>query len=114
MVIEHVLKNTGVKAINSNVYDHNFLRLTPGNDGIKVTFPFKVTAANPPAPDLLRIDGSNMTYLRPMVYKELMSFVVTGFGKTARDYDISIVIPRPKPACACRATSPSHGSHFRD
>ncbi len=39
LVIEHVLKNTGTKAISSNVYNHNFLRLTPGNDGIKVTFP---------------------------------------------------------------------------
>lgn len=94
LVIEHVLKNTGTKAISSNVYDHNFLRLTPGNDGIKVTFPFKLTAANPPAADLLRIENNSMTYLRPMAYKERISFTVTGFGATASDYDIAITDTR--------------------
>jgi hypothetical protein len=90
LVIEHVLKNTGTKAISSNVYDHNFLRLTLGNDGVQVTFPFKVAAATPPAADLIRIEGNSMTYLRPMAYKERISFVVTGFGANASDYDISI------------------------
>lgn len=91
LVIEHVLKNTGSRPISSNVYDHNFLRLTPGNDGIQVTFPFKVAAATPPAADLIRIEGNSMTYLRPMAYMERVSFPVTGFGTTASDYDITIV-----------------------
>ena len=90
LVIAHVLKNTGIKAISTNVYDHNFLRLTPGNDGIRVTFPFTLAAANPPPADLIRIDGKTMTYLRPQAYKERVSFPVTGFGKTASDYDIDI------------------------
>ncbi len=95
LVIEHVLKNTGTRAISSNVYDHNFLRLTPGNDGIKVTFPFKLAAANPPAADLLRTSTATaLTYLRPMAYKERVSFVVTGFGASARDYDIAIADPK--------------------
>ena len=90
LVIEHVLKNTGTRPISSNVYDHNFLRLTPGNDGIKVTFPFQLAAATPPAADMIRIEGNTMTYLRPMAYKERISFIVTGFGASALDYDISI------------------------
>ena len=90
LVIEHVLKNTGTSPIISNVYDHNFLRLAPGNDGVKVTFPFKLAAATPPAADLIRIEGNTMTYLRPMAYKERISFVVTGFGASASDYDITI------------------------
>jgi len=90
LVIEHVLKNTGTKEISTNVYDHNFLRLTPGNDGIRVTFPFQVAATNPPPADLIRIDGNSMSYLRPQAYKERVSFPVTGFGKTASDYDIDI------------------------
>jgi hypothetical protein len=94
LVIEHVLKNTGSKTISSNVYDHNFLRLTPGNDGIRVTFPFKPAVANPPAPDLLRIDGNSLSYLRPMAYKERISFLVTGFGAAASDYDIAITDSR--------------------
>ena len=55
-----------------------------------MTFPFKLAAANPPAADLMRIDGNSLTYLRPMAYKERISFVVTGFGASASDYDIAI------------------------
>jgi hypothetical protein len=106
LVIEHALKNTGAKTISSNVYNHNFLRLTPGNDGIRVTFPFKVTAANPPAADLLRIGGNSMTYLRPMAYKERISFAVTGFGATASDYDISITDPKTKAGVRMQGDQP--------
>jgi hypothetical protein len=90
MVIDHVLRNTGTNAISTNVYDHNFLRLVPGNGGIQVAFPFTVAAATPPAADLIRLDGRTMTYLRPMADKERLSFPLTGFGTGASDYDIDI------------------------
>ncbi|MDB5734059.1 MAG: hypothetical protein JWN16_696 [Alphaproteobacteria bacterium] len=90
LVIEHVLKNTGGKPIVTTVYDHNFLRLAPGNEGVQVTFPFAVSAATPPAADLIRIAGKTLTYLRPMKDKERVSFPVTGFGATADDYDFRI------------------------
>ncbi len=90
MVIDHVLRNTGAKPINTNVYDHNFLRLVPGNSGIRATFPFAVAAATPPAADLIRLDGRTMTYLRTMADKERVSFTLTGFGASAADYDIDI------------------------
>jgi hypothetical protein len=90
MVIEHVLKNTGGKPIVTTVYDHNFLRLVPGNAGIQVTFPFPVSAAKPPAADLVRIAGNTLTYLRPMADRERLSFPVTGFGATASDYDFHV------------------------
>jgi hypothetical protein len=91
LVIEHRLKNTGRKPISTTVYDHNFLRLVPGDAGIQVTFPFLVAATTPPAADLIRIQGKSLTYLRPMAFKERVSFPITGFGATATDYDIKIV-----------------------
>jgi hypothetical protein len=90
MVIDHVLRNTGAAPISTNVYDHNFLRLVSGNNGIRVTFPFAVAAATPPAADLIRLDGRTMTYLRTMADKERVSFTLTGFGASASDYDIGI------------------------
>jgi hypothetical protein len=90
MVIDHVLKNTGAAPISTNVYDHNFLRLVPGNGGIQVTFPFAIATATPPPADLIRLDGRTLTYLRPMADKERLSFTLTGFGANARDYDIDI------------------------
>lgn len=91
LIIEHRLTNTGNGPINTTVYDHNFLRLVQGNAGTEITFPFLFTiAANPPPPDLIRIEGKTLTYLRPMKPKERISFLVTGFGETVADYDIAI------------------------
>jgi hypothetical protein len=90
LVIEHRLKNTGSKPINTTVYDHNFLTLKPGNAGIRVTFPFTIAAASPPPADLVRIDGGTLTYLRSMKNKERTSFLITGFGDDAKDYDFRV------------------------
>lgn len=90
LLITHRLRNTGKKVINTSVYDHNFLRITPGNGGVTVTFPFAPMAANPPASDLMRIQGNTLTYLRPMANKERISFLATGFGKTSADYDFTV------------------------
>jgi hypothetical protein len=90
LTITHRLKNTGTTAINTTVYDHNFLRLVAGNGGVKVTFPFAPAAASPPPADLMRVQGKSLTYLRPMANKERISFLVSGFGKTAADYDFTI------------------------
>jgi hypothetical protein len=88
--ITHRLRNTGKKVINTSVYDHNFLRLVAGNGGVTVTFPFALSAANPPTADLTRIRGNTLTYLRPMANKERISFLVTGFGNTGADYDFTV------------------------
>jgi hypothetical protein len=90
LLITHRLKNTGKKMINTSVYDHNFLRIVAGNGGVKVTFPFALSTATPPPADLMRIQGNSLTYLRPMANKERISFLVTGFDKTAADYDFTV------------------------
>ena len=90
LLITHRLRNTGGKAINTSVYNHNFLKLIRGNGGTKITFPFALSAASPPPADLMRIQANTLTYLRPMANKERISFLLTGFGKTAADYDFTI------------------------
>jgi outer membrane lipoprotein-sorting protein len=90
LIIEHRLKNTGIKPITTTVYDHNFLTIGRRNAGVRITFPFTVSAANAPAADLIKIQGSTLTYLRPMALKERVSFPITGFGSTPKDYDFSV------------------------
>ncbi len=110
MVIAHVLRNTGSEPIVTTVYDHNFLRLVPGNGDIRVTFPFPVTAgaaaANPPAADLIRIEGNSVTYLRPMTDRERISFPVTGYGADARDYAIQVTDTKSGAGVAIRGDRP--------
>lgn len=90
LLISHSLKNTGRTAIHTTVYDHNFLRLVPGDGGIRVSFPFLVLADNPPPDDLLRISDRTLTYRRAMKPKERISFPITGFGPTALDYEFRV------------------------
>jgi len=91
LVISHSLKNTGKTAIHTTVYDHNFLRLVPGQNQVRITFPFIVSAANAPDTGLMRIQANTLTYLRAMRPKERISFPVTGFGAGgARDYDFKV------------------------
>lgn len=90
LLIEHRLKNTGTRAISTNVYDHNFTKLVPGNGDVTVTFHFAPAAANPPPADLIRIQANSLTYLRPMANKERVSFLITGFGKAVTDYDFTV------------------------
>jgi hypothetical protein len=90
LIISHSLKNTGKTAIHTTVYDHNFLRVKPGDDAVRIAFPFPVSAADPPPDSLVRIWGNTLTYLRPMKPKERISFPITGFGATAQDYDFRV------------------------
>jgi hypothetical protein len=90
LIITHRIQNTGSKLISTSVYDHNFLRLKSGNGGVQISFPFILSAANPPAANLIRMQNKTLTYLRPMATKERFSFPITGFGNTAKDYDFKI------------------------
>jgi hypothetical protein len=90
LVISHTLRNTGRTAIHTTVYDHNFLRIKPGDDAVRISFPFPVSAADPPPDGLMRIWENTLTYLRPMKPKERISFPVTGFGAGAQDYDFRV------------------------
>lgn len=90
LVISHRLKNTGKTAIHTSVYDHNFLRLVPGDGSVRITFPFLISATDPPADRLLRVSGGTLTYQRAMKPRERISFPVTGFGASARDYDFRV------------------------
>jgi hypothetical protein len=90
LIIGHSLQNTGKQTIDTSVYDHNFLRLVPGDAGIRVRFTFPIVTADPPAADLIRLKDGTLTYLRSMTLKERISFPIKGFGATAADYDIKV------------------------
>jgi len=91
LVIEHSLKNTGRKAIETAQYNHNFFvidREVVGPD-IAVRFPF--------APKIPRefqnggeVAGQEIKYTRELQKGESVASDVTGFGSSSKDYDIRI------------------------
>lgn len=91
MIINHVLTNTGSKAIDTAVYCHNFLTLSPGNENITITAPFAIQAERPFAPDAAAVDGKTIRYLRAMKEGESVTSPIGGFGDSAGDYDFTVM-----------------------
>jgi len=91
LVLEHKLKNTGKKAIQTDVYNHNFFTIDHQPTGpdvvVKFAFPINVTKENPAA----RINGQNIEYLRELSPRETVYWVdVQGHSKSVKDYDFRI------------------------
>lgn len=91
LVLEHRLRNTGRKTIATSVYDHNFFTLDgqPTGPDFVVRFPFEPHAAAA-LNGLAETRGKEIVFLREFVRPQTMFSELTGFGTSARDYDIRI------------------------
>jgi hypothetical protein len=91
LLIEHSLKNTGRKAIDTEQYNHNFFVIdgeTVGPD-IAVRFPFSPK----PKAELkngAEIRGQDIAYTRELEKGESVFSEIGGYGDSAKDYDIRI------------------------
>ena len=92
MVIEHTLKNTGRRAIHSQVYNHNFLVLDhqpPGPD-FSLTLPFQIHSPHPPHKDLAEIRGNQVVYLKALSNHDVVSTPLLGYSDNPQDNEIRI------------------------
>jgi hypothetical protein len=92
MVIEHTLKNTGTKNIETSMYNHNFWTLDkqpPGPD-LSISFPFQIQSPRPPNSELGAIRGSQIVYAKTLEGKDRMTAAIRGFGESASDYNIRV------------------------
>jgi hypothetical protein len=91
LVLEHSLKNTGQQSIETEVYDHNFLRIDGQTSGpeIAITFPFHPTATES-MDGMGEIRGDQLLFLRELKGADVLYSPLTGFGKDATDYRIQV------------------------
>ena len=91
MTIEHHLMNTGKRAIETQVYDHNFLTIDHQATGpeISVSFPFSL---EPTAKldRLAQIHGNRLTFPNTLKGSDTFYAEFNGFGADARDYEITV------------------------
>ncbi len=92
MVMVHRLKNNGKQAIETTVYNHNFLVLdgkAPGL-GAVITVPFAIRSARPPNAQLAEIDGNRIVYKQTLAGRDVVTCPIEGFGAGAADHEIRI------------------------
>jgi hypothetical protein len=92
MVIEHSLKNTGRRAIESTVYNHNFVVLDKQPPGPDFTFrlPFQIQASRPPNKEQAEVRGNEVVYVRPLAGEDEVAVPIQGFSDNVKDTEIVI------------------------
>jgi len=91
LALEHSLKNTGKKTIESTVYEHNFYVIDgqPAGPDFVVKFPFE-PRATASLGGLAETRGREFVYLSELARGQTVQSILTGYGATAADYDIRV------------------------
>ena len=106
LVLEHRLKNTGQKPIETSVYNHNFwiIDQQPTGPTVAIRFPFAVTGEGKGFGTTIVAQDKTLTYTRHLNKGEqVYSGGLQGFGPTADSYDMRI--ENKKTGAGVRATS---------
>jgi hypothetical protein len=92
MVIEHYLKNTGSRAIHTDVFNHNFLVLDkqPPGPGFVITVPFPIRTSKLPDKTLAEIHGNRIIYTKTLTGEDVVATPIEGFGTGGNDHQIRI------------------------
>lgn len=106
MTITDTLVNTGKKPIDTDVYNHNFMTLSPGNEAIELQAPFAMAHTRPMPDDVVKFDGARMTYLRGLTGQEQVASDLTGYGTTASDNDFRVTNTKTGYGVRIRASMP--------
>jgi hypothetical protein len=93
LILEHHMKNTGTKAIDTEVYDHDFFMLdnVPTGPGMSVHFPFEPQAKRSLEPRG-KIDGKDIVYAQEVGTGpgQAVSSYLTGYSSSPADYDFTV------------------------
>ena len=107
MTLEHSLKNTGTRAITTEVYDHDFFIFDghPTSEGITIRFPFK------PQPEValgsaVEIEGNNITYKEEIKPRQSVAGYIKGYSDNAADYHFTVEDTKTKVGIEQSSDSP--------
>ena len=93
LVLEHRLKNTGQKVLETSVYNHNFFMIdkAPTGPDIQVEFPFEVSATGLNFGSIAKTDNKKIIYTRELNKEEhVFSAGLKGLSNKVDDYNIKI------------------------
>jgi len=92
LTLEHSLRNTGRRVIETSVYNHNFLYLDrqPPGPEVTLTFPFALRAVRADGAGLATVRDRQITFTKTLAGEDRVYLALEGFGAEARDHDIRI------------------------
>ena len=93
MVVDHTLRNTGKRSIETSVYAHNFFVIDkqPIGPGFSVAFPFSIKGEGPGFGELAEIKENKILFLRNLRSGETVYCDdLRGFSRSAKDCDIRV------------------------
>jgi hypothetical protein len=91
LILEHRLKNTGTKTIDTEVYDHDFFMLdgAPTGPGMVIRLAFEPKAEQSLEP-LAVIQNKQILYQYPLQPGQSAFSFLTGFSNSPADYNITV------------------------
>ncbi|HYZ85331.1 MAG TPA: hypothetical protein VE621_13055, partial [Bryobacteraceae bacterium] len=92
LLIEHKLRNTGSKPIQTTQYNHNFFVIDGKATGpaSSVKFPFNLQAERGFQGDAASVKGGQIVYNRELEKGQSVYGEFKGFGSTASDYNVTL------------------------
>ena len=92
MVLAHSLRNTGQRAIQASVYNHNFLyldRQAPGPE-CSITTPFPIRVSPTRTGNLAEVQGKHIGFSKTLTGEDRVYLDIQGFGTDPKDYDFRV------------------------
>ena len=92
LTLTHRLRNTGVKTIDTAVYNHDFFQFDgrPIGPGVELRLPF-VPVPDKPLPAAVRIDGTTIRIVSPLEPGQGLGAYVTGFSSVPSQFDFTVL-----------------------
>jgi hypothetical protein len=92
MVLAHSLKNVGKRAIQTTVYNHNFLVLDqqPPGPGVTISVPFAIRMPRPLKNELAEIRGRQIVYTKNLIDADTVATALEGFSDSPNDNQVRI------------------------
>ncbi|MEJ5366852.1 MAG: hypothetical protein WHT08_00950 [Bryobacteraceae bacterium] len=92
LVIEHTLKNTGTKAIETDQYNHNFFVIDglPAGPGVRVVFPFALQEVRKFSADFVENRENTIEIVKEIPEGASAIGEFRGFSASPADYDIRV------------------------
>jgi hypothetical protein len=91
LLLEHALKNTGRKVIDTSVYNHGFYVIDgqPSGPEFRVVFPFPLQSRDD-LKGIVQLHGPELTFTRQLQPHESVFATLTGFSDEVRDDDVRV------------------------